>query len=214
MRPPVFSNEEVILAGKSLREAGRQVTGFALRSQLGAGNANRLKQIWEQYLASEESAPAAIPDLPMEVSTRLKNVIDDLGTQITMLVGDLHARAVRAAEARITELARGLDEHRQQADRELLDASSTVDDLEKQLAQLIEQRQARDAEIALLQDTSRTIAVELAAANEKLNAADQRIQLLTSELAALRQTALDGARLSGKLEALEQHNADLLAKLS
>lgn len=214
MRPPTFTDDQVIEAGKALRQTGRAITGFALRSHLGSGNATRLKQIWDQFLASDQPAPAPVPDLPIEVSSRLESVIGDLGTQITALVGDLHKRAVRASEARVGELVRGLDEQRKQADRELADASMTVDDVEKKLAEVNERLQAKEAEFATLQNTAQSQAVELSAATEKLHAATDQIQRLTDELATVRQNALNGAKLQGRVEALEQQNSELLAKLS
>ena len=41
MRPVEFTPEQIIEAGQTLRDASRNVTGFALRQRIGGGNPNR-----------------------------------------------------------------------------------------------------------------------------------------------------------------------------
>ena len=42
MRPAEFEDEQIIEAAKRLLGAGRRVTGFALRKEIGGGNPSRL----------------------------------------------------------------------------------------------------------------------------------------------------------------------------
>jgi colicin import membrane protein len=53
MRPVEFAPEAIIQAGQELRDAGRNITGFALRQKVGGGNPSRLKQVWDEHLASQ-----------------------------------------------------------------------------------------------------------------------------------------------------------------
>jgi colicin import membrane protein len=58
MRPAEYTQEEIVAAGHTLRDAGRNVTGFALRQRVGGGTPNRLKQVWDEFLASQSTARA------------------------------------------------------------------------------------------------------------------------------------------------------------
>ena len=40
-RPAEFAPEAIIQAGQELRDAGRNITGFALRQKVGGGNPDR-----------------------------------------------------------------------------------------------------------------------------------------------------------------------------
>ena len=58
MRPAEFPVEAIIEAGQALQAAGRNVTGFALRQKVGGGNPTRLRQVWDEHLASNSVAQA------------------------------------------------------------------------------------------------------------------------------------------------------------
>ncbi|EEI8360625.1 DNA-binding protein, partial [Salmonella enterica] len=53
MRPATYEPEQIIEAGLALQAEGRNITGFALRNQVGGGNPTRLRQIWDEYQASQ-----------------------------------------------------------------------------------------------------------------------------------------------------------------
>jgi len=134
MRPTEFPAEAIIAAGQSLQAAGRNVTGFALRQRVGGGNPARLRQVWDEYLASNTTAQAQpLAELPVEVADEVAAVTAALKERITTLAVELNDKAVKAAERRVAEVVRAAGEQREQAERELADATSTVDDLEKTL---------------------------------------------------------------------------------
>lgn len=56
MRPATFEPEQIIEAGRALQAEGRNITGFALRNRIGGGNPTRLRQIWDEYQASQHAA--------------------------------------------------------------------------------------------------------------------------------------------------------------
>ncbi|MBS0554639.1 MAG: DNA-binding protein, partial [Proteobacteria bacterium] len=58
MRPAEYTPEEIVAAGEVIQAAGRNVTGFALRQKVGGGNPSRLRQVWEEHLASKQVAEA------------------------------------------------------------------------------------------------------------------------------------------------------------
>lgn len=213
-RPAEFTKEEIVAAGEALIQARRTVTGFALRTFLQGGNASRLKQVWEQHLEDGRTPDAAQFELPVEIADRLKSIKDEVGHKFDSLASDLHKLTVRSGEARVGELVRSLEEKRALADREMADASETVDDLESKLADANASLERRATEFESLQSTSQAQAVELSASNEKLNAALQQIERLSTDLAAAQKNTLDSAKLLGRVEELERQNAGLLAKLS
>ena len=54
MRPAEIPTEAIIEAGMELRAMGRNITGFGLRKQVGGGNPDRLKQVWDEYINSQK----------------------------------------------------------------------------------------------------------------------------------------------------------------
>lgn len=69
MRPVEFSDEAIIQAGQALRQAGRNVTGFALRQKIGGGSPTRLRQVWDDHLSSLTETPTQpVAELPTELA--------------------------------------------------------------------------------------------------------------------------------------------------
>jgi hypothetical protein len=69
MRPVEFTPEAIIEAGQELQGAGRNITGFALRQKVGGGNPTRLKQVWDEHLASQSVQQAEPARVYLRVST-------------------------------------------------------------------------------------------------------------------------------------------------
>ena len=213
-RPADISEQEIIAAGEALLQAQRSVTGFALRTYLKGGNAPRLKSVWEQHLEKGRVHDSLPLELPVQIEDRLKSIKDDVASKFDTIAADLHQLAERTAKGSVGELVRSLEERRALADREMHDASETVEDLESKLAEANSLLESRNAELESLHTTSQAQAVELSAANEKLHAATQQIERLTADIAAAQKSSLDSAKLQGRVEELERQNAGLLSKLS
>tara|TARA_B100002003_G_C14157587_1_gene557830 strand:+ start:8624 stop:9166 length:543 start_codon:yes stop_codon:yes gene_type:complete len=56
MRKAKFSKKDIIAAGKTLQSQGSDVSPNAIKLQLGGGNPNRIKQIWDEYVGNAESS--------------------------------------------------------------------------------------------------------------------------------------------------------------
>lgn len=169
MRPVEFTSEEIVQAGQELLSSGRNITGFALRNKVGGGNPNRLKQVWDEYVSSQSVTKAEpVAELPVEVADEIAAVTKALTDRLANLAVELNDKAVKAAERRVAEVVRAAGEQREQAERELADASQTVDDLEAKL----DQAEANSTELAKkyaeLQAASQAQAIELAQARERL----------------------------------------------
>ncbi len=174
MRPATYEPEQIIEAGLALQAEGRNITGFALRNQVGGGNPTRLRQIWDKYQASQSAVVTEpVAELPVEVAEEVKAVSAAMSGRITQLATELNDKAVRAAERRVAEVTRAASEQTAQAERELADVAQTVDDLEEKLDEL----QDRYDRLTLAQESERSLRqqqdVEMAQLKERLAAAEE-----------------------------------------
>jgi len=199
-RPAEFAPEAIIQAGQELRDAGRNITGFALRQKVGGGNPSRLKQVWDEYLSSQSVTKAEpVAELPIEVAEELAMVTKTLTERLAMLAVELNDKAVKAAERRVAEVVRAAGDQREQAERELTDASSTVDDLENKLNEVRAESEVFEKRLAETQTISQKQAVELAQLRERLALTEQTAK------SAGEQHAVELARI--QMELAEQKKA-------
>jgi chromosome segregation ATPase len=213
MRPTEISNEDIVKAGKELLAAGRNVTGFALRQRVGGGSAPRLKQVWDEHLNSQAGVVVdQMAELPIELEEQLKAVSGALVERLRLLATELNDHAVKASERRVSEVVRSAGEQRAQAERELADASTTVDDLEAKLGAAAEEVQSLTAKLTHCAEVSQQQAVELAQLKERLTAADTTAKNSEARYEAEHTRANEArdkaSRFEGQVEALER----LLAK--
>ena len=236
MRPAEYTTEAIIAAGEAIEATGSKVTIFALRKKVGGGNVPRLRQVWEEYVASKRIAEAEpVAELPVEVAEAVAHVADALSRRISELAVDLNSRAVKAAERRVAEVIRSADAQRAQAELELADAAQTVDDLEASLEQMNGDRDTLKAQLAEKQAESQRQAVELAQLRERLVAAESSLREYRKEVEKEMQRGAERviaaekardesekeartarettARFAGQVEALQVQNARLLESL-
>ena len=129
MRPVEYKIEDIIKAGLDLQVLGRKVSGFSIREKLGGGNANRLKQVWDEYQASqtgENAEPAA--ELPLETAEYVMVEAKNINEWLLGLAIKLNDKAVKAAERRVKEDSPSANDQRE---RELADALQTIIDQQK-----------------------------------------------------------------------------------
>lgn len=218
MRPTEFSNEEIVKAGLELQAAGRSITGFALRKQVGGGSPSRLRQVWSEYANSQAMAQAEpVAELPMEVAEQLGILSTTLIERLKTLAADLNDRAVKASERRVSEVLRTAGEQRAQAERELADASLTVDDLEANLNAAAADRELLRTKLDESNTASQSQAIEIAKLRERLSAAEIALsktkEQLKAEVEKASQAREEAARYAGHVDVLERHNAELTEKL-
>ena len=170
MRPAEFEDEQIIEAAKRLLSEGRRVTGFALRKEVGGGNPSRLVRVWEDYRQTQEVVESEpVQDLPVEVEEALNEMTGAFLEQVRSLALNLNNRAVKTAERRVADVMKSAKEQQESAEAELIDAATTVDDLEDQLTD----RETR------LNETS----AELQAANTNVEKLRQQVVRLEKDLA-------------------------------
>jgi len=212
MRPAEFTTDEIIAAGEALQAAGRNVTGFALRQKIGGGNPNRLKQVWDEHLASKTAAQAEpVAELPVEVAEEVGTVTKALTERISALAVELNDKAVKAAERRVGEIVRAAGEQREQAERELVDAAQTVDELEARLDETKNQAETLEKRLADTLATSQAQAVELAQLRERLAAAEQSAKASSEQHTAdvVRLNAAFDVERERHLQEIEQQHTEL-----
>ena len=201
MRPAEFVPEAIIQAGQELQATGRNITGFALRQKVGGGNPTRLKQVWDEYINSQTTAKAEpVAELPVEVAEEVATVTKALTERLAALAVELNDKAVKAAERRVHEVVRAAGEQREQAERELADASQTVDDLENKLDEAASAAAVLEKRLADSQTNHQAQAVELAQVRERLALIEQTAK------AATEQHAAELARLNTSIESERQRH--------
>jgi chromosome segregation ATPase len=236
MRPAEYTAESIIAAGEALEATGSRVTVFALRKKVGGGNMQRLRQVWEDHVASKRIAEAEpVAELPAELAETVIQLAAALSRRVSEVAIELNDRAVKAAEQRVTEVIRDADAQRAQAELELADAAQTVDDLEASLEQMNGERDTLKAQLAERQVESQRQAVELAQLRERLVAAESSLREYRKEVEREMQRGAERviaaekardesdkeartaretmARFAGQVEALQAQNAHLLESL-
>lgn len=212
MRPVEFTPESTIKAGLELQAIGRNITGFALRQKVGGGNPSRLKQVWDEYLASQSVVKVEpVADLPVEVAEEVALVTKELTQRLAALAVELNDKAVKAADRRVHEVVRSAGEQRAQAERELADASQTVEDLEAMVDEAAIQVSGLEAKLADLQTAHQAQAVELAQVRERLTVTEQTAKVTADQHAAelARMAATIEAERNRHLQEAEQLRVEL-----
>lgn len=204
MRPVEVSDEEVIKAGKDLIAANRNITGFALRKALGGGSAPRLRQVWEDHVSSQAlSKVEPVAELPVEVAGELKELTDGLVQRLQNMAVGLNDKAVKAAERRVSDLVKSVGEQRAQAESELADASTAVDELEVQLDVAAHDKELLKSKLDEANAVIQKQAVEVAQLTERLAAAERATKAAQEQravdIAAAQTTIKDHVAAIGKL---------------
>lgn len=222
MRQAEYTREEIIAAGHELQSAGRSITGFALRKVTGGGNPERLKLVWDEYVSSQQvQKTAPVAELPIEVAEELALVTKSFSDRISELALKLNDKAVQAANRRVHDVIQSASEQRKQADRELYDASQTVEDLERLLDEVRTEAETKANQVSNLQAANQAQAVELAQMRERITISEQTAQRLSMELEQQKQITQAAtasrdegreiiANQRGQLEVMQTQIADLM----
>ena len=148
-----------------------------------------------------------VAELPIEVAEELANVTKALTDRLAALAIELNDKAVKAAERRVAAVIRTAGEQREQAERELADATLTVEDLESKLDEANAEGVSQRQELAHARAANQTLSVELAQLRERLAFMEQNAkaaaQAHAAELAeqkkAAEQAAAERDQLRGEL---------------
>ncbi len=150
MRPTIFTTEDVITAGQELLESGRNISGFALRQCIGSGTPALLKQAWDDYIASKliEKVEHPSVELPSQIATSLAKITTAQTEQLTRLVKEINAVAVKSADSRVEVLITEQAIKDKQTEEELAEALAAYENLEAKLDDEIAKNAALDQQLA------------------------------------------------------------------
>jgi chromosome segregation ATPase len=209
MRPVEFTAAEIVKAGQELQAVGRNVTGFAIRQKIGGGNPSRLKQVWDEHLASQVEAKAEpVAELPGEVAEEVGSISKELIDRLQAFAVEINDKAVKASERRVAEVIRTTGEQREQAERELADAAATVEELEGKLDSAEQRADELEGQLAELQGKHQEQAIELATLRERLTlieAERNRYEEEAKQMREERDTArIEAATKAGEVKALQE----------
>ena len=213
MRPVEFSDEAIIQAGQALRQAGRNVTGFALRQKIGGGNPTRLRQVWDDHLSSLNTAASTQPvaELPPEMVQAVASLTQTVNERIMALVVELNDQAVQAANGRVQEVLRTSGEQQQQAQQELAEATTAVNELDTQLVAAQTEVETLTNQLTASHAQLQAQAIELAQLRERLAAAEEAGHAAAQAHAAeLTQSRDIAERLRTELDSLREASANEL----
>ena len=193
MRPAEYKTEDIIKAGLDLQVLGRKVSGFSIREKLGGGNSKRLKQVWDEYQASQTGGKAEpATELPLEVAETLRVYNKSSNDQALALAIEINDKAVKATERRIKEDSPSAYDQREQV---LTDAQAVIQSQTMELAKL-------QNRIDLAEQTSKSLSEQYAAELERLRneLIEQKQKAVTREEATIE---------TGQLEATNAPTAEM-----
>ena len=131
MRPTEFTDEEIINAGLALQKANRNITGFALRQEVGGGTASRLKQVWDDFVNSQLAEES--PNLPIELAGIANEFNNDMRSMIASVILKVNDAVLDVAERRYLKINSDLKKRCELAAQELEDAYKTIIDAENEV---------------------------------------------------------------------------------
>jgi len=136
MRPAVYTDEEIIEAGKRIQDQDRKVTGYGLRNELGGGDQKRLLAVWKSFTSRdvEESIPDT--ELPAELEESLNSASKTLLNHLRSMAVQIHQAATKVAERQVAEITRQYKELEEQTDAELKDAAIIIEKRESEIVDL------------------------------------------------------------------------------
>ncbi|WP_095158115.1 hypothetical protein [Pseudomonas sp. Irchel 3E13] len=200
MRESSITIEDVLTAGRAIQAAGRAVTAYSLRMQIGSGRSDRLFRLWTEHgLAQNGEAggsilPARANDL---IATHLKKTQAALSSVLLELCSVLEhdSRSVVLAEL---ESLRGTVDQQQVA---LADAQILVSRLEQrneELEELLEQSEQDRTELRACVDGLKATVEKDSSALLELT---QKFDKAADATAAISAKFEDGQVALGKAEA-------------
>lgn len=196
MRPSDYSDQEIIEAGNKLLADGvpmDEITGSKLRTVVGGGQVKRLLRVWLEYLkAREELPPVQLQALPPEVEAQLAVIGAEVQAKVAALLAEAHSTLCQRFAEKEEELEAHWKATEARAEREVAEASDTIDRLDQEIDGLnatvdrqrgeIEELRLQLSEVSLA-DREKAVRVEnLVETLDQRNRAIEKAQLQEIEL--------------------------------
>lgn len=219
MRPAQFTDQDIIGAGKEIRDTGRLVTPFGIRNILGGGNTTRIREVWDRFLENERDEPELQEQAPepatlppqlhehaLQAKKTLTGFIDGLYMQAyTLVETDLSQRYKRDFEA--------LKEKQTQTDSSLAEAEKSIAKADRDLEELSDERDSAKAELESVRAENARLTAQLASVQKDLAEAEEELEERASEVAVFSKTAADAQRSQAAAEAAGAEKDKAIARL-
>ena len=131
MRPADYSEEQIIEAGKALQEAGKRVTPFGIREHMGGGQPQRIRTVWDSYVAGEgaqEARQEQAVELPAEFAEQVQGMNAALIADLTTFAKRVYKRADEIAESRTREAVLAAKKAKESAETDVGEAERLIED--------------------------------------------------------------------------------------
>ena len=105
MRPPTYSDEQIIEAGEALATEAptRPVTAGAIRQRLGGGNLMRIRKVWTAHAADQPQAQHGLQGLPAEWVEVATPTLERVREELLGLMTRFHSQVATSAAQRVDE---------------------------------------------------------------------------------------------------------------
>jgi chromosome segregation ATPase len=232
-RPPEFSDDLIISAGKQIQAENGKVSPFALKERVGGGRASRLMDVWQKYLQAQvDQRPLVMTPLPTEVTRELDVAMKSLAEQVRVSVTALYQRALDSFEQRIRTMEAEIVSRQEQVVGDQDEADQIIDDLKlkvenanRRIFELM--ADVAEADKSLQAQAKSHVSMKeqlIAAQNERavseveVRASKQQADILQAERDQSRKFEIEAreklARLAGEVDVLSKTNERLLARRS
>lgn len=131
MRPADYSEEQIIEAGKGLEEEGKRVTPFGIRERMGGGQPQRIRTVWDSYVAGESAQEARqeqAVELPAEFAEQVQGMNAALIADLTTFAKRVYKRADEIAESRTREAMLAAKKAKENAETDVGEAERLIED--------------------------------------------------------------------------------------
>ncbi|WP_289028153.1 DNA-binding protein [uncultured Paraglaciecola sp.] len=195
-----FTDQQIIEAGIIIETEGKLVSPFAIRNRLDGGSSERIKKVWDKYVAQKEvvvDQKIEEIDLPNEILDKLEKNQQTAKLQLEKLALESYRVAQQVAEKRVKSTIEDyqakiaeFEESENQASLAIDSSDRKIDQLESTIESLSTKNEKLLAENSKLQGSLDTLIERTLKLEEK----EKQHDILQREF----------GKLEGKLESLQK----------
>jgi chromosome segregation ATPase len=176
-RPADFTEDEIIEAGLRVEARGHPVNAFRIRTELGGGNATRIRQVWARHRQSQTDPDAVTIDkLPFDLAPHAQSIAEAAAAEAQKNTESLYIKIYIELNDRLTA------------------------EFGKQLETLRDTLKSAESDIQATEDRLKQVRAE----NERLLAENLRLSEQTARLEE-RSTQLEKVAEEARREARQAH---------
>ncbi|MEP0354412.1 DNA-binding protein [Paraglaciecola sp.] len=195
-----FTDQQIIEAGIIIETEGKLVSPFAIRNRLDGGSSERIKKVWDKYVAQKEvvvDQKIEEIDLPNEILDKLEKNQQTAKLQLEKLALESYRVAQQVAEKRVKSTIEDyqakiaeFEESENQASLAIDSSDRKIDQLESTIESLSTKNEKLLAENSKLQGSLDTLIEHTLKLEEK----EKQYDILQREF----------GKLEGKLESIQK----------